>query len=113
MPSEKILWLLEGPGLDYESEKNMDYASDLITREVERYARIQERIRLNEEDKDNSIELLSKSTTLNAIDQVDSQNLLSKKKLKEIKSALLLQSMYNMEAKHLTANNEQLNRSNK
>ena len=79
LPSEKVRWLLEGKGLDYGSEKNMDYAADIISKEVERYEKIQEKLR---------IERIQKK------DEAPDE-----KVLRELKSAMLLQAMYNLEEK--------------
>jgi hypothetical protein len=87
LPSEKIRWLLDGKGIDYTTEKNMDFAADIITKEVERYESIQDKIRIERIQK--------KDETAN------------EKVLRELKSALLLQAMYNLEEKNKIKANQQ------
>jgi hypothetical protein len=80
--SERIRWLTEGKGLDYTVEKNMEFAAELITKEVAKYEQIQEKIRLERSKRKNENE--------------------DEKLVRELKSALLLQSMYNLEVRKLT-----------
>ena len=79
LPSEKVKWLLDGKGLDYSSERNMDYAADIISKEVAKYEKIQDKLRIERsQKKDESAE---------------------EKLFRELKSAMLLQAMYNLEDK--------------
>lgn len=55
----------------------MQFAAELITREVEKYEQIQEKLRQENSKRQNENE--------------------EEKKIRELKSALLLQSMYNLE----------------
>ncbi|KAL9644861.1 hypothetical protein ABK040_005341 [Willaertia magna] len=83
LPSEKVKWLIEGQGLDDKIEQNMEIAADIIEKEVTRYEEIQEKLR---REKNNG-------------KQEDEDEIL----MREVKSAMLLQAMYNLEDK-LSAN---------
>ena len=71
--------MLEGKGLDYKSEQNMDVAAEIIDKEIAKYEKIQEKFR---KDK-------------NSLHNEDEQQLL----MRELKSSMLLQAMYNLEEK--------------
>lgn len=95
-PSEKVKWLVGEKGLDDNSEKSMQYAADIISKEVEKYEKIR---------KERSIQLMHEqhkevSGNASATAATNQSNNYNENLLQEVKSALLLQSMYNLERKY-------------
>jgi hypothetical protein len=92
-PSEKVKWLLGEKGLDENSEKSMQYAADIISKEVEKYEKI---------SKERSIQFMHKEVSENTSTKATANetNDRNENLVQEVKSALLLQSMYNLERKY-------------
>ena len=79
LPSDKVKWLLEGNGVDYKTEQNMELAAEIIEKEIAKYEVIQEKFRKD------------KCSMHNEDDKQQQQ--------RETKSSMLLMAMYNLEDK--------------